>query len=462
MKKPNFVFILMDDMGARDLSCYGSAFYETPNIDALAAEGMRFTDAYAACPVCSPTRASIMTGKYPARVGVTDWIDHRTFHPCRGKLIDAPYVKQLPLEERNIARVLGGSGYHTWHVGKWHLGLEPYWPEKQGFDVNVGGCQIGHPHHGYFSPWKIPTLSEGRDGDYLGDRLTDDAIALIKGKKDDKPFFLNWWMYEVHSPIQAKPALVEKYKAKAERMGLDAVTPFEEGGFYPCEHKKEKRIMRRLVQSDTAYAAMIENVDANVGRLIEALKDAGEYENTVIIFTSDNGGLATAESSPTCNAPYAQGKGWGYEGGVREPLIIAGPNVPCGALSQVPVTSTDFFPTMLAMADLPALPEQHCDGIDITPVLKGASSLDREAIYWHYPHYGNQGGTPCSAVRAGKWKLIEFHEDWRAELYDLSSDVGEKNDIAGEHPDVAKRLRRMLAAWRFEVGAMLPQPNPDR
>ncbi|MBI4977977.1 MAG: sulfatase [Spirochaetes bacterium] len=461
MKRPNFVFILMDDMGVRDLSCYGSTFYETPNIDALASEGMRFTNAYAACPVCSPTRASVMTGKYPARLGVTDWIDHGNFHPCRGKLIDAPYVKELPLEEKNIARVLNGNGYHTWHVGKWHLGLEPFWPEQQGFDVNVGGCHMGCPWHGYFAPWKIPTLTEGRDGDYLGDRLTDEAIALIRDKNDDRPFFLNWWMYEVHTPINAKPGLIEKYKAKAKKLGLDAVKALEEGEYFPCEHKKEKRVTRRIVQSDPAYAAMIETVDINVGRLIAALKDTGEYDNTVIIFTSDNGGLATAESSPTCNAPYSEGKGWGYEGGVREPLIITGPGVRHAAC-DVTVTSTDFFPTMLSMAGLPLIPEQHKDGVDIVPLLTGGTSLAREAIYWHYPHYGNQGGTPCAAVRCGQWKLIEFYEDWRAELYDLANDVSEKHNVADANPDMVKKLRGMLSAWRYDVAAVLPQPNPER
>lgn len=464
-KRPNIVLILMDDMGVRDLSCYGSTFYETPNIDALAAEGMRFTDAYASCPVCSPTRASVLTGRYPARVGVTNYIQHadpakpnRYDHPARGILIDAPYIDHLPLHEMNAARALGKHGYHTWHVGKWHLGKEPYWPEKQGFDVNIAGCAMGHPHHGYFAPWKIPTLAEGKDGDYLGDRLTDDAIALIQNKNDDRPFFLNWWMYEVHTPIQAKPALVEKYRAKAARLGLDAQKTFVDGDHFPCEHLKQGRIKRRIVQSDPAYAAMIESVDANVGRLVKALKDAGEYDNTVIIFTSDNGGLSTAESSPTCNAPFAEGKGWGYEGGVREPLIVSGPGIRAG-ICDVPVTSTDLFPTMLSLADIPLMPDAHCDGIDISPMLKGGTPPAREAIYWHYPHYGNQGGRPCAAVRSGNWKLIEFYEDWHAELYDLSADPGEMSDLAAAEPAITHRLRALLASWRYEIHAILPQKN---
>ena len=457
MTRPNFIFVLIDDLGWRDLSCYGSQFYETPNLDRLCAEGMRFTDAYAACPVCSPTRASILSGKYPARVGVTDWIGGHT----RGKLLDAPYIDHLPLEEKSLAKALNGAGYATWHVGKWHLGKESYWPEKHGFEENVAGCHMGSPWRGYFSPWQIPTLKDGPEGQYLTDRLTDEAVRLIKSN-EGRPFFLNLWYYTVHTPIQAKEAKIAKYEAKAKEMGLDTVKTFEEGDFFPCEHKKDQRIMRRLVQSDPVYAAMIESLDESIGRVLQAVEESGQTENTVIIFTSDNGGLATSEGSPTCNAPLAEGKGWMYEGGTREPLFIKWPGViQAGSVCDVPVSSPDFYPTLLEMAALDPIPEQHVDGVSLVPLLKGAKDLDREAIFWHYPHYANQGGTPGSSIRAGDYKLIEFFEDDTIELYNLGADIGEEHDLAAKEPELAAKLRQQLADWRRSVDAKLPQPNPD-
>ena len=457
MTRPNFIFVLIDDLGWRDLSCYGSQFYETPNLDRLCAEGMRFTDAHAACPVCSPTRASILSGKYPARVGVTDWIGGHT----RGKLLDAAYIDHLPLEEKSLAKALNGAGYATWHVGKWHLGKESYWPEKHGFEENVAGCHMGSPWRGYFSPWQIPTLKDGPEGQYLTDRLTDEAVRLIKSN-EGRPFFLNLWYYTVHTPIQAKEAKIAKYEAKAKEMGLDTVKTFEEGDFFPCEHKKDQRIMRRLVQSDPVYAAMIESLDESIGRVLQAVEESGQTENTVIIFTSDNGGLATSEGSPTCNAPLAEGKGWMYEGGTREPLFIKWPGViQAGSVCDVPVSSPDFYPTLLEMAALDPIPEQHVDGVSLVPLLKGAKDLDREAIFWHYPHYANQGGTPGSSIRAGDYKLIEFFEDDTIELYNLGADIGEEHDLAAKEPELAAKLRQQLADWRRSVDAKLPQPNPD-
>ena len=327
MKKMNIILILLDDMGWMDLSCYGSKFYETPNIDRLAAEGMFFSDAYAACPVCSPSRASILTGKYPARLGVTDWLDHSgSIHPCRGRLIDAPYINYLALDETSIAAALKKGGYRTWHLGKWHLGQEPYWPKKHGFDVNLGGCHLGHPPQGYFTPWGIPTLPEGAPGEYLTDRLTDEAIRLLNNN-DSTPFFMNFWHYAVHTPIQAPDDLVKKYEMKARDLGLDQEKTFEDGEFFSTEHKKYQRVRRRLLQSDPAYAAMLENLDRNFGRLLTALDELRLSDNTAIIFTSDNGGLATAEGSPTCNAPLLDGKGWMYEGGTRAPLLIKVPAI---------------------------------------------------------------------------------------------------------------------------------------
>ncbi len=458
MSRPNIVFILIDDLGWRDLSCYGSEFYETPNLDKLYAEGMHFSDAYAACPVCSPTRASILSGKYPARVGVTNYIGGKT----RGRLVDAPYTDHLPLAEKSLATALSEDGYATWHVGKWHLGGEPYWPEKHGFQVNVGGCHLGHPKSGYFAPWNIPTLEEGKEGEYLTDKLTDEAVRLIKNHEGNNPFFLNMSYYSVHTPIQAKQEQVAKYEEKARRMGLDKAEAFRQGDFFPCEHKQDQRIQRRLVQSDPVYAAMIEILDTNIGRLLTALEESGQAENTAVFFTSDNGGLATAEGAPTCNAPLAEGKGWMYEGGVREPLIVKWPGVVApGSACSVPVTSPDFYPTILEMAGSPPRTEQHLDGVSLLPLLKGEKELAREAIYWHYPHYGNQGGTPGCSLRRGDYKLIEFFEDGRLEMYDLRLDPGEEKDLAKAEPERARKLQEMLAAWRQEVAAKLPEPNPD-
>ncbi|MFP3896531.1 MAG: sulfatase [Anaerolineales bacterium] len=457
MAKPNFIFILIDDLGWKDLGCYGSSFYETPHLDRLAEEGVRFTDAYAACPVCSPTRASILSGKYPAAVGVTNFIGGHT----RGKLIDAPYIDHLPLEEKSLASTLRENGYTTWHVGKWHLGDAPYYPTEHGFDVNVGGCSWGMPLNGYFSPWGIENLEDGPEGEYLTDRLTDEAIDLIRNN-EDQPFFLNLWYYTVHIPIQAKEEKIRKYEAKAREMGLDKVQPFEKGDFFPCEHKKDKRIIRRLVQSDPAYAAMVESMDENIGRLFAALEETGQAENTIVIFTSDNGGLATAEGSPTCNAPLAEGKGWMYEGGTREPLLVKWPGVTePGTVCNFSVSSPDFYPTMLEMAGLDPLPEQHRDGMSLVPLLEGTGRPEREAIYWHYPHYGNQGGTPGSSLRAGDHKLIEFFEDGRIELYNLHQDISEEENLAEDKPELVLRLKRLLADWRESVEAKIPEPNPD-
>lgn len=465
MKKPNFIFILIDDLGWKDLGCYGSEFYETPNLNRLASEGMRFTNAYASCPVCSPTRASIMSGKYPATVGVTNFIGGHT----KGKLIDAPYIHYLPLKEKSIAQALKENGYNTWHIGKWHLGNSPYYPEKHGFDVNIAGCSWGMPSNGYFSPWKIETLDDGPEGEYLTDRLTDEAINLIK-QNNDKPFYLNMDYYAVHIPIQAKEEYIEKYKAKVKNMGLDKVKTFEEGEHFPCEHKKNRRIKRRLVQSDPVYAAMIQSLDENIGRLLKTVDEIGEAENTVIIFTSDNGGLATAEGSPTCNAPLSDGKGWMYEGGTREALLVKWPNViKSGSICDVPVTSPDFYPSMLEIAGLPLIPEQHVDGVSLVPLFKGkdytalkyGAGLDREAIYWHYPHYGNQGGTPGSSIRAGDWKLIEFFEDEHIELYNLREDISEENNLCSQESERANRMQKMLAEWRHKVEAKIPKSNPD-
>lgn len=455
MSTPNIVFILIDDLGWRDLGCYGSTFYETQNLDRLAAQGVRFTQATAACPVCSPSRASLMTGKWPARLGITQYIHDSP--GSRGKLVDAPFVRELAHTEVSVANALREGGYTTWHVGKWHLGKESFYPETHGFEVNIGGCYMGHPHHGYFSPYQIPTLTDGPEGEYLTDRLTDEAMALVERhvqSGSDKPFFLNFWHYAVHTPIQVPEALKGKYLAKAAALGLDKIPPFEEGEPFPTEEKQHLRVRRRRLQSDPAYAAMVENLDTNIGRLVARLP-----ENTVVIFTSDNGGLATSEGSPTCNAPLVEGKGWMYEGGIREPLIVWEPRRFAPQLCETPLSSPDFYPTLLELAGLTPRPEQHCDGRSFVPLLHG-ETLPERPLFWHYPHYGNQGGTPGAAVRLGPWKLIEFFEDNHCELYNLDDDPSEQENVALQNTARVAQLQDLLHRWQEEVAAVHPLANP--
>jgi len=446
-KRPNFVFFLIDDMGWKDAVCYGSSFYETPNIDRLAASGMRFSEAYAACPVCSPTRASIMSGKYPARLNLTDFL----VGGRRGKLNPAKYVHQLALEEVTIAETLKQAGYATFFAGKWHMGDEGFWPEDQGFDVNKGGWSRGGPYGGkkYFSPYGNPRLEDGPDGEHLPDRLASETAAFIKAHRSE-PFLAYLSFYSVHTPLIARPDLKSKYEEKAKTV--------QAGEIWGQEGARKVR----LVQEHAVYAGMIEAMDQAVGKVLDALDRLKLTKDTVVIFMSDNGGLSTSEGHPTSNLPLRAGKGWLYEGGIREPMIVRWPGVvKAGGLCSEPVISTDFYPTMLDMAGLPQKPQQHIDGMSFAPLLKGAKSLGRKAIYWHYPHYGNQGGSPGGAVRVGEYKLIEFYEDNHVELYNLKNDIGEKNDLAKEMPEKAAELVAMLRAWRIEVDAQMPTPNPN-
>jgi arylsulfatase A-like enzyme len=476
MKQPNILFFLVDDLGWSDLGCYDSPFYETPNIDQLRSRGMLFTDAYAACPVCSPTRGSLLTGKYPATLGITDWIDWGgSVHPAKGKLIDVPYIKSMPLEEKTLAHSFSEAGYATWHIGKWHLGGTGHHPQDVGFHVNIGGCHMGSPgKDGYFSPWGIPGLSgsDVAEGTYLTDYLTDQAISLLNDHcgsvQSSQPFFLDMWYYLVHTPIEAPEELVEKYRTKARHMGLDRDDAFAVGDFYPTEHKQDIRIKRRIRQSDPVYAAMVEKLDQSVGRILNELERVGAAENTLIVFTSDNGGLSTADRSPTCNAPLSEGKGWMYEGGVREPLLISWPNrVAPGSICSLPVSSPDFYPTLLEAAGLPLLPTQHCDGESFLPAFSdpagdtAAAHLKQRPLFWHYPHYGNQGGTPGSVIRKGNWKLLHFFEDDGTELYNLDDDISETYDRRSAEPKIEKQLKQELDEWRTKVEALIPQENTN-
>ena len=456
--KPNIIFILLDDMGWRDLGCAGSTFYETPNIDRLARGGMIFPNAYAACPVCSPSRASYLTGKYPARVGVTDWIDMTgDFHPLKARLIDAPYRKDIPLGMKTLPESLHEEGYATWHVGKWHLGDEEHYPEKYGYEKNIGGCSWGHPHQGYFSPYGIHTLPEGPEGEYLTDRITDEAIRLIESG-EERPFFLSLCHYTVHTPIQAKQKDIDRFleKAKAIEEKEQVLVTGE-----PIPSHLDQRVIRRMVQSNATYAAMIWNLDENIGRLMDALERSGKADNTIVVFTSDNGGLATAEGSPTCNLPAREGKGWMYEGGTRVPLFVWYPRlVKPNTCCRTAVTTSDFYPTFMDLIGAAERTPEDVEGVSLLPLLQG-EPIEERAMYWHYPHYGNQGGTPGASVVLGRWKLIEFFEDHRCELYDLETDLSEQNDVAARHPEKVEKLRSMLHAWQDSAGALFPAVNED-
>jgi len=460
--QPNFVFILADDLGWTDLGCYGSTFYETPNLDRLAATGMKFTQGYAACPVCSPTRASIMTGKYPARTENTDWFgapqpDSVQNHWTRNKpLLPAAYKEYLDLDEKTLAEAMKEGGYHTFFAGKWHLGpTEEYWPEHQGFDVNKGGWSRGGPYGPgkYFVPYGNPRLEDGPEGEHLPHRLASETNQFIEEHQSEL-FFAYLSFYSVHTPLMAREDLEAKYQQKKEALGLE-----DQWG---TEGEREVR----LVQCHPVYAGMVEAMDQAVGKVLNKLEELGLAENTIIFFMSDNGGLSTSEGHPTSNLPLRGGKGWLYEGGIREPWMVRWPGVTApGSTTDAPVVSTDFYPTILEMAGLPLQKEQHQDGVSFVSVLKeeqtaGASSFDRGAMYWHYPHYGNQGGSPGSAIREGRWKLIYWYEDERTELYDLSKDVEEKNNLAASEPAKVQALQEKLDAWLEGVNAKMPAPNP--
>jgi arylsulfatase A-like enzyme len=435
--KPNIVFFLIDDMGWMDVGYNGSTFYETPNIDKLAKEGMQFTNAYAACPVCSPTRASIMTGKYPAGMKTTDWFGApqpeaaaKDKNWSNKKLLPASYIENLPLEEVTIAEALKANGYATFISGKWHLGeSEKYWPENQGFEINKGGYFKGHPNS-YFSPYNNPRLTDGPVGEYLGDRVAAETVSFIETNKQ-QPFFAYVPFYEVHTPMQAKDSLIKKYQLKKEGLGLkyEFITR--------VDNKKT-----RVSQSLPVYAAMVESMDNAVGKILNKIKEAGLEKNTIVVFFSDNGGLSTSEDSPTSNIPLRGGKGWLYEGGIREPAIIKYPKqIKAGTVSDVPIISNDFYPTLLQMAGLSLMPNQHTGGISITPIFNN-KKIERDALYWHYPHYGNQGGAPAAAIRMGKWKLIEWYENTTIELFDLEKDKEEQNNVAGANVEQLAKKRK--------------------
>ena len=422
---PNVLFILVDDMGWRDLGCYGHEIHETPNIDSLAAAGMRFTDAYAASPICGPSRAAIMTGKFPSRTGFTD------NHVSREKKL-----KQfMKLEEFTLAEAFKAGGYQTGFVGKWHLsgGDASRLPADQGFDVNLGSIRSGKK---FFSPYGMADLEDGPKGEYLPDRLTSEAMRIMDDfAKKEQPWLMYLSFYAVHAPFLAKEEKIEKYTEKARQAN---------------------------VKLNAAYAAMVESVDENVGRLLQGLDERELRKNTVVVFTSDNGGFHKA----THNRPLRGYKGEVYDGGIREPLIIDWPGVTKpGSVCGTPVHSTDFYPTLLEMAGLPPRPEQHRDGVSLVPLLKGDPNFDRGPMIWHYPvslpppRPHSESG---SAIRIGDWKYLHFYEDGRRELYNLKNDIGESDNLAKRMPEKAAAMKAQLDAMLKEHGARIPTSNATK
>ncbi len=435
-KKPNIVFFLVDDLGWGDLGCYGDSFHETPNIDQLSKDGLKFTNAYAAAPVCSPSRAAIQTGKAPARLGLTQWIPG-TIYPHK-KLLEAPRPTHLDLSVPTIARQLKRAGYQTAAIGKWHLGGEGYLPENFGYDINIAGDNHGSPgppNH-YFGPFDYHNLKGYTDHDYLTDVLTEKFEQVITQSAPRGPFFLYMAEYAVHIPLQARQAMIEKYRRK--NGGND--------------------------EPDPVYAAMAESMDTALGVLRATLKGAGVEDNTIIILTSDNGGVGFQYRNLhriADNGPWRAGKGFLYEGGIREPMIVHWPGITqAGAVCDVSVIGMDFLPTILSMAEAGSAP-LPCDGLDVSGLFRGEKSIARDALYWHYPHYSDQGGTPSGAIRQGDWKLIEFYEDGHPELYNLALDPGEQYNFASSFQDKADELLDKLRKWRESVDARMPTPNPE-
>ena len=449
-KQTNFLFFLVDDMGWADIGANGSTFHETPHIDRLAKSGMRFTQGYAAGSVCSPTRASIMTGKHPVRVDITDWIPGQSNRPTN-PLLHPEDRHSLPLEEVTLAEALKQHGYQTFFAGKWHLGKEGEWPTDQGFDINIGGHHKGSPPGGYYAPWTNPTLKAKRKGEYLTERLTEESAKFLESRDKAKPFLLYLSYYNIHTPIQPYKKRIDHYKSKAEK-SFTGPTPFE------VEHDGKTRTR----QDNPALASMVAAVDDSVGALLDKLEELKLDKNTVVIFFSDNGGLSTiGRIGPGCNLPLRAGKGWLYEGGIREPTLIRAPGVTRpGSVSHKPMISMDFFPTMLDLAGLPLQPKLHVDGRSLLSQLKGNDTGQR-TLHWHYPHYHGSSWKPGASIRDGDWKLIEFYHYNNFELYNLVKDPGERTDLAKRNPRKAAELRAKLSAWQKRMKAKMPVLNPD-
>ena len=442
----NLVFIIVDDLGWKDVGYMGSDFYETPNIDKLSDNSTVFNSAYSASPVCSPTRASIMTGKHHIRVNITDWIPG--VDPKNRYLVGPEDMHQLPLEEVTIAEILESNGYSTMYSGKWHLGSEGFYPEDQGFTINKGGFEKGSPMGGYYSPYKNPKLSDGPKGEYLTERLTDESIKFIKERDVSKPFAVFLSFYNVHTPIQANLKHIDYYENKLKKYSDATIQTTNEG-----------KAISVLNQRNPNYASMVHSTDENIGRLISFLKDKNLYDSTLIIFTSDNGGLSTqARVAPTSTKPLRAGKGWLYEGGIRIPQLIKFVNQKNQHLIDDPVVSYDLFTTVFNHLKLDHNLDEK-DGIDLSSL--SSKKIERDYVLWHFPHYHGSLWKPGSAIRNDDWKLLKFYEENKLELYNLKNDLGEETDLSSKYPLIVKKLSNKMDEMLIEMDGKLPTINQN-
>ena len=450
---PNVLFILVDDYGVMDLSFSGSKYYETPNIDKLARKSTVFTQGYANSRVCSPSRASIMLGKSVARHGISDWIGAKTGEDWRStnrhdKLLPAEYNHHLNPQDTTIAEAFQQNGYTTFFAGKWHLGDDGNHPEDHGFDINVGGWESGSPKGGYFAPFINPKLENKENGEQLSLRLAKETVKFMEQQKDSS-FFAFLSFYAVHGPIETQEEKWAKYRQKAEEQGI------AEKGF-----EMERNLPIRQHQDNPVYAGLVENMDEAVGHVLEGLEKLNLDKNTIIVFTSDNGGVASGDAFSTSNAPYRGGKGYQWEGGIREPYFIYVPNQEHKEV-DTPVAGADFYPTLLDLAGLPLVPSQHQDGVSLKPLLEETGTIAQRPLYWHYPHYGNQGGDPSSIIRLGDWKLIHYYEEETQQLFNLKSDPYEEQDMASVEEERTQEMYQQLMNYLQEVSAKFPQPDPE-
>lgn len=457
-RKPNFLFVVVDDLGYRDLGFMGSTYYETPHIDSLAGAAAVFKQGYTTCQVCSPSRASMLTGKFPARHGITDYLGAPYGEQWRGMnrhtpLLPPEFRQHLPHEYTTLPEALKAAGYRTFFAGKWHLGGadQASLPTDHGFDVNQGGYEAGGPYSGgYFSPFNNPYLEDRPEekGLSLSMKLARETARFMEAHQDSA-FFALLSFYAVHAPLQTSRDKWNHYREKAKAMGLP------EQGF-----GMERVMPIRLYQDNPVYAGLVEQVDEAVGVVLKKLQELGLEDNTVIVFLSDNGGVASGDHYATSNAPLRGGKGYQWEGGIRVPFLVSVPWLPAlPGQVETPVTAADIFPTLLDLAGLPLQPDAHTDGTSLLPLLEGGT-LPSRSLYWHYPHYGNQGGEPSSIIRSGDWKLIHYWEDGRNELYDLSGDTEERNDLAERYPALTDSLFGELNQWLSKTGARLPTRDP--
>ncbi len=449
---PNYLVIVVDDLGYADIGANNpNCFYETPHLDAFADTAMRFTNGYAANPVCSPTRYSLITGKYPSRVDATNFFGGNrsvTFRPAK-------VVPHMPLEEITLPQMLKKKDYATFFAGKWHLGpTEEYFPHNRGFDINIGGYHAGGPYTGkrYFAPYKNPQIKkEGPQGEHLPARLAQETSDFIEANKEG-PFLAYLSFYSVHTPLIGRPDLVKKYQEKASSIAGE-----EFGEEEQVDGGKPRKV--RILQKHAVYGAMVEAMDEAIGSVLNQLDKSGVTDNTIVIFTSDNGGLSTSEGSPTSNLPLRGGKGWIYEGGIRVPWLIRAPGVTkAGSINHTPICSIDLFPTIAASSEIEVTHE--VDGLNLMQTLKG-NPLPQRSLYWHYPHYSNQGGIPGGVIREGDLKLVERYEDGRVHLYNLKDDLGEQNDLAEKHPQEVAQMRARLHQWYQKVDAKFLRSKED-